>query len=116
MYLRQLKENPMNKIITIAFFLAATGAFAEDFSGAESVAAAMAKANYAGAAKVSIDRSRSLGAYDAGAGDKGEIIEVRVKTGENSSAAAVRIYRLREDPTGSIVRATLYGSEGPVGP
>lgn len=104
----------------LSVFLLATGslAFAGEFDGAESVALAMAKSAssfVASKAEVIPSRTQIVGKYKD-SGDGGTILEVAVRTYENSSADAVRIYRLREDQTGSIVRAVLFSSEGPVGP
>ena len=110
----------MKIVLVLSLLLTAVGsAFAEDYTGAESVALAIAKANYAGADKVKLDlnyKTSSVATYSNGSGDPGEIIEVRVKTFENSSEKSLRIYRLRQEPNGTIVRATLFRTEGPVGP
>jgi hypothetical protein len=75
----------------------------------------LAQAGDFAGAEVIGGRSKIVGHYED-YGDGGEVIEVAVRTYENSSRNAVRIYRLRQDITGAIVRAVLHSAEGPVGP
>lgn len=46
----------------------------------------------------------------------GYVYTIYVQTYENSSADAVRIYKVWEDETGAVVRTEMVGGEGPIGP
>jgi hypothetical protein len=78
----------------------------------------MAKANYDRTRRPQVlsKRTRTVARPADAAGGRGTITEVYVQTFENGSPKSIRIYQIHEDASGSVLKAEMTGTEGPVGP